>query len=238
MTVNILRTVGKIALPLALAALALPAYGVEVVYKTVGVFADSAGCVETAANLCGTISNGGATDTFGTVGADNLVSVTFIPVTDGPGTVNADPFTDAQTGTFVVSSIKGTDSNLTALQGNFTLTISQTVPSVNSGSLQGSLTGSIDFNNSLSGIVFAPAQQSLTLGQVVYTLDVQTTTAHGACPIVACYTLPTPGSGGTKDVTMLVDASNVTTPEPTFMMLTGLGFAGLAFVAYRRKRTV
>jgi hypothetical protein len=28
------------------------------------------------------------------------------------------------------------------------------------------------------------------------------------------------------------------TPEPTFMALTGLGFAGVAFVAYRRRRTV
>jgi hypothetical protein len=37
---------------------------------------------------------------------------------------------------------------------------------------------------------------------------------------------------------ILGTAEAAATPEPTFLTLTGLGFAGLAFVAYRRRRTV
>ena len=63
---------------------------------------------------------------------------------------------------------------------------------------------------------------SVSIGSILYSLDANSTNV---------------GNPGIKTV----GANQITatvTPEPTFMLLTGLGFAGLAFVAYRRRRIV
>jgi hypothetical protein len=169
----------------------------------------------TGAFTCvGCTGSGTGTITFGTL------TLTYDPI--GAGVVNASPSTNASAGAIVITD---TSTNNTPINGTFALTIHQAVPSLGNGFLTGALSGSLSTNGSSSLLAFN-GSTSLNLGGIEYNL----TPTFGSD-----YALVPPSSGGTTTLEMTVTS---TLPEPTFMALTALGFAGMGLVAFRRRRRV
>jgi hypothetical protein len=219
MTVKILKDAAKIALPLVVASFALPAFGADVDFTTTGTFACGAavGCTVSAGGTKILITNHGNTVSIQAIGAvENNV-----PVNTSPGdNVNVISFD-------TISTNKPSPSGAVDTSGaTFTLNIDQTSPAINpqKGSLGGSFSGTIDDTASSTVITFAPDELVLG-GNNEYSLD------------SATWSIPNPGINQYHESAFSATVTNVT-PEPTFMALTGLGFAGLALVAYRRKQTV
>jgi hypothetical protein len=168
-----------------------------------------------------------ATEVAGSCPAGSPTSVTFASAPAGSITINAiglpsasysigpPVFVNAIEFTSTTTNLAGT----APVGGFFTLTINQTTPASGPGIFAGSLTGQIGFINNNPEVTFS-GPITLDLNGAYYTLGSDS------------YALPNPGGNGQTFIQMEV------TPEPAFMMLTGLGFAGLAFVAYRRRRTV
>ncbi|HWF11889.1 MAG TPA: hypothetical protein VG297_25650 [Bryobacteraceae bacterium] len=201
----------KIGLCVAAAALALPAMAEEVSFTTTGTFACG------TASVCG-LSNGGSTITItnnGTTITDTAVGRSYTNLlTGGPAAdVNVMEFDDTSTPGGTGALVNGS---------TFTLKITQSDPVVtpNSGTLSGDFSGTIFRKNTDAFIDFG-ANTTLVLGDITYTLD------------SSIWNMSNPGSGTTG---IAIQTAQVT-PEPTFMLLTGLGFGCLAFLAYRRKRT-
>jgi hypothetical protein len=160
-------------------------------------------------------SGGASSATFG--GAGNTLTLSFAGVAST--TVTADPTTNGSAGT-ITASITGTGGTAT---GTFTLTIDQTDPSVGSGGLSGALSGTITSNSSSGTLSFTST--ALTLGDITYTLQ----QPPGGYDLV-----PPNTNGGMTSIQLQINATAV--PEPAFFGLTGLGFFGLAGIAYRRYR--
>ncbi|HTA42744.1 MAG TPA: hypothetical protein VK789_09870 [Bryobacteraceae bacterium] len=200
----------KLAIPAVAVAMALPAHGTMVTYSTTGGFSASGG----ASSATFTLNGGSAV-------------VSFIGETGD--TVNASPTTFASAGTIQLAS---TSTTGVPLGGTFTLNIDQTVPSSNNGSLTGNLTGSVTFDSSSGALSFAST--TLTLGATTYTLLapasgyqlVAPTTNGGHTTLEMQLEVTQTGGGG----------GNNPTPEPSFFALTGLGFAGMGLVLFRRFR--
>jgi len=198
------KTVSKLYIVLALSALAFltvtPALADVITYSTTGGFS----------------ANGGASSaTFGSGG--NTLTLTFSGIVDS--TVMAPPASNASAG-FITASVTGTGGTAT---GNFTLTIDQTSPTVDSGGLSGILSGTIQSNSSTGTLDFSST--NLTLGNVLYTLQQ---------PIGGYELVPPSTLNGETSVQMQIDVTSV--PEPAFFGLTGLGFLGIAGIAFRRHR--
>jgi hypothetical protein len=204
----------NLALKIGLAAaLVLPAMAEDVTFTTSGTFdcGSAVGC---------SISNGGSTITFannGNVANDTATGYTWVnlPAGSDPSVsdVNIMDFNDTSTS-------NGSSGALTD-GATFTLKITQTSPPAtpDSGTLSGVLSGQIFSSDTNAAINFG-SNTTLVLGNITYTLDSPT------------WTMENPGNSiGSASFTAQV------TPEPTFMLLTGLGFGCLAFVAWRRKRT-
>jgi hypothetical protein len=234
MTVNILKAAAKVGLPLAFAAFALPVFGMPVDFTTTGTFT----CGITAVG-CST-SNGGSTVTVTNDGQTlNMTAVGYANLNIIPGDtteVAGNPADDVNVITFNTLSTNhpAPADGVNTAGITFTLNIDQTSPvtAPNTGTLGGTFSGFIDAKGSNTVISFASNQTSLTLGGgTVYSLDF----LFGA---QTQWTIPNPGIATTGVTTETATLTPSVTPEPAFMMLTGLGFAGLAFVAYRRKRTV
>jgi hypothetical protein len=228
MTVHILKAAGKIALPLALALFTLPAFGMPVDFTTTGTFtcgATSIGCTTSNGGSQVNVTNDGQSLSINAVGFTSSV----IPGDASPD-INGNPLDDVNVITFDTDATNHpSPSGGVNTQGiTFTLKINQTNPGPFAGTLGGSFTGFIDAKGSNAVINFAQNQTSLTLGgNVIYTLDF-------LFPGQNVWTIPNPGINKTGVTT----ETATVTPEPTFMLLTGLGFGGLAFVAYRRRRAV
>jgi hypothetical protein len=213
MTTKVFKALVQIALPVLVAAFALPAFGEDVTFTTTG----SWNC--NGLTVCGT-SGGGSIMTV----TNNGNTATVQAVGDSYSDIIAGPSPQADVN---VVTFNDTSTNNTAPSGPvnlagalFTLTINQTTPTVGSGSLTGSLFGTIYYTGTTAYVDFSTG--SLVLGNVTYVLDNPSNWA-----------LANPGNS----VGMEVFTAQVL-PEPTFMLLTGLGFAGVAFVAYRRRRAV
>jgi hypothetical protein len=225
MSVRILKDAAKIVLPLLVAAFALPAFGSEVSFTTTGVFAcnGAVGCTTADGGSYISITNHG-----------NTVSIEAMGYTDVNVPVNQTPQDDVNVISFnTIATNHPSPSGAVDTTGvTFTLDIDQTSPviSPNNGSLGGSFTGTIDATASSTQINFAPNQTALVLGGTTYSLNFLS-------PGQDFWSLPAPGIQRYHESTQTATILNVT-PEPTFMTLTGLGFVGLAMVAYRRKRTV
>jgi len=223
MSVQVFKFAAKSMLPILIAAFAGSAFAEDVTFTTTGEFScgTATGCSTAIFDGVGggqmTIANNGNTFNINAVGYTNADVLAGDPNLDD---VNALTFNDTATNFTPKTSPKGSPVNTNGAE--FTLVITQTAPpaSPNSGSLSGGFTGTVTASQSLAEITFS--NTTLTLGNVTYTLD------------QSVWTIPTPGI---KTIGMTTDTATVT-PEPTFMALTGLGFAGLAFVAYRRRRTV
>lgn len=169
----------------------------------------------TTGTITCTSCTGSGTDsvTFGSL------TLTYMPIV--AGSVNASPTTNASAGDIQITDTSRTS---TPINGTFSLNISQTLPSVGSGGLDtGTLTGSLSTNGSTGMITFTDS--TLNLGGIEYQLD--------GFAFGNSYILVPPSSGGITSLEMNVTS---TLPEPTFVGLTALGFAGMGVVAFRRRR--
>jgi hypothetical protein len=211
MNVKRLTAITRCALPVLIVAFALPVFAVDVTYTTTGEFCAGPSACPDATPLVQTPSAGILLGTY-----PNVAYFQDDPYT---ATVNtpASPVVAAQ---FDVS-VYGASATPIPANEVFTLFITQTAPPEGTGSLVGAFSGSVDVGSNSLTIAFN--QTSVLLGNTLYSLNQST------------YTFPTLSHPSSNDY-MYMTVSTVT-PEPTFMMLTGLGFAGVAFVAYRRRRT-
>jgi len=246
-------------LKLALAAaLVLPAFGETVDFNTTGAFGcdgivannpakpgELSTCTVSPDQTLITITNNGNTVTIRAVG-DAYAGVTADGSPDADkNVVTLNDTSTANTSVCLVAPVHGkcpagksVAAGAVGVTGaEFTLTINQTAcvgcigAGTGSGTMADAVSGNIFFKNTTAQVIFGDGSTlpTVTIAGVIYTLD------------QATYPLANPGKMtdfpgfGSETFTAQLDSA---TPEPTFMLLSGLGFAGLAFVAYRRRRTV
>jgi hypothetical protein len=168
-----------------------------------------------AAEVAGSCPAGSPTSVTFSAAPAGSITITAIGLPSASYSLGPPVFVNAIEFTSTTTNKSGT----APVGGFFTLTIDQTTPAGGPGIFAGSLSGQIGFHNGNPEVTFS-GPLKLDLGGVYYALGSDN------------YGLPNPGGNGQTFIQMEV------TPEPAFMTLTGLGFAGLAFVAYRRRRTV
>jgi hypothetical protein len=174
--------------------------------------ARSAKAVPVTYSTAGSFNGGSNSITFGSGG--NLTTITFTGVSS---TVNATPFTFASLGDFQ-TSVTGGGATITP-GTTFTLNITQTAPSGGTGALLGTLTGTIQQNQSTGLVTFSVS--SVTIGTATYSLT------NNPLPLVP----PSTNNGVTS-----VQAQISTVPEPATMLLLGTGLAGVAASVRKRRK--
>jgi len=231
MSSQILKNMAKAALPILAVAFSVPAFAVPVAYSTVGTF-DCSG----AGSGCTSVGNNVATlGTVGIITYGNFAGTVNVPKVGG---------TTASFGTFTTTGLLDGSQTVSA---HFNLAITQTVP-LPSGS------GTADLTDLFSGTLTVDSTEGDS-NTIVLTF----TGGNGTTPppslgtdpfsLVPAYTfkiagvqywvdqrtalVPPTTNGGVSTIQGAINASAV--PEPTFYALTGLGFASLVGIAFRRR---
>jgi hypothetical protein len=205
----------------------VPAHAVIINYTTAGTF----GC-GTLADC--SIGNGGTSITI-----TNSPNSATLAYTANSGTLLNPGPPPPQTANY--GSVKSTSPLMTPevsfTGATFTMTINETMPDDTSGNIGASLTGTVESNGSDTFIAFNNGG-IISLGSVTYMIG--TAGSNGVVDLISPSSGPNRAPGVTP-ITGYVNASaggGGSMPEPTFMALTGLGFVGLAGMAYRRRRAV
>jgi hypothetical protein len=208
----------KFALPVLVVAFALPVFAVDVSFTSTGSFS---GPAASCGADCVVLSDG-----------NNATAVDLSATTIGLTSAELGPELDVTAATFKTTATGSRFDGPVPTGETFTLAITQTDPGAASGSFTADLSGTVIFNSSgdpeinFCGAAATCAPPTIVLDHITYQL-LPTEAVDLALPSGAG-----PAGAGVTNIEMAV------TPEPTFMMLTGLGFAGLALVAYRRRRAV
>ena len=121
-------------------------------------------------------------------------------------------------------AIIGTGYSGPEVSSDFTMTVTQTVPTGGSGAFVGELSGTLaQINSSMFALTFTTP--SVTIGDVTYTLD---RLVYNIVPVVSGQ------GGGAQGGNTTIQGQVAAVPEPATMMLLGSGLLA-AFRARRRK---
>lgn len=230
MSVQKFKLAVRYILPVAVAACSLPVFAETVDFTTTGTF----GC-GTAVG-CSILGSGSEISvTNGT--PSNTATETAIGYTYNNLLANSPQAQDISVIEFNGTTTKNGKPGASLSGSTFSITIDQTActgcyaPTTGSGTFSGTLTGTVYTTGTNAYIDFCPAvgpcnsaNYTLNIGGVTYTLDNPQDWAFDNASSVPV------------QMGVTFQAATVT-PEPTFLMLTGLGFGVLGLVAYRRRRT-
>jgi len=201
---------------------AVPAHAVMISYSTTGVFGcgTAVGCTTGSSPSSITITGGG---NFATLNYSPNTGTFLNPGPPPPQVVNYGNITAVSLLTTPAEAFNG---------ATFTMTINETIPDNTSGNISASLQGTVQETGSTASIDFAN-NGIISLGAVTYMIG-----NDGVVNLAA----PSAGTRFSKGITSITGMVTATSggggmlPEPTFLGLTGLGFFGLAGMAYRRRR--